>query len=218
MIRLKSFVIFLGFILGLIMLPVSGSAQTPVADMPAGVYKLDETHASLIWKVSHLGLSDYSAQFTKFDAEIDFDPEKPMQSKVTATVDPTSITTHYPYPEKKDFDQKLAMGEDWFNAGEYPKITFKSTEIEQTGQNTGIMRGDLTFLGVTKPMEFDVTFNKAMEKQPFSGRPTLGFSATGTLERSNWGMDHLVPNIGDTVEILLEVEFGLPQNQTGGRI
>lgn len=205
-------------VLGLVVSPLSAIAQTPVSDMPDGVYQLDETHASLTWKVSHLGLSDYTARFTKFDATIDFNPTSPMQSVVNASVDPMSIETDYPYPEKKDFDEELATGSNWFNAGEFPTISYTSTKIIKTGENTGKMHGDLTFLGVTKPLVLDVTFNKAMEKQPFSGRPMLGFSATGTLQRSKWGMDNLVPNIGDTVELLIEAEFGLPQNKTGGRI
>ena len=186
----------------------SGPAKadgTVYQEMPAGVYKLDETHASLIWKVSHLGLSDYTARFTKFDADLTFDPENPENSSLTATVDPTSIKTDY--PGEKDFDKELVEKETWFNAGEYPEIKFVSTNVEKTGENTGIITGDLTFLGVTKPLTLDVTFNKALAKQPFSGKPTLGFSASGTLERSKWGMDTYVPNIGDTVELLIEAEF-----------
>lgn len=186
-------------------LPITSHAQTPVEQMPKGEYELDKGHASLIWKVSHLGLSDYTARFTNFDATITLNPTSPEKSSLVATVDPTSIETDY--PGEKNFDEELINKEQWFNASQYPVIKFESTSIEKTGDNTGIITGDLTFLGVTKPMTLDVTFNKAMEKQPFSGKPTLGFSATGTLERSKWGMDTYVPNIGDKVELLIEVEF-----------
>lgn len=190
-----------------------GFANTPYAQMPAGVYELDETHASLTWKVSHLGLSDYTARFTSFDAHIDFNPEKPESSVVKASIDPTSIRTDYPYAEKKDFDKKLAQGEEWFNAGQFPQIEFKSTAIERTGDNSGVMTGDLTFMGVTKPVSLYVTFNGAMAKQPFSQKPTLGFSAKGSLKRSEWGMDTYVPNIGDEVELLIEAEFAKAETE-----
>ena len=182
---------------------VSGKYQ----DMPAGLYQLDKTHASLTWKVSHLGLSNYTARFTRFDAEIDFKPQAPENSRVMVTIDPTSIETDYPYPEKKDFDKKLVQKAEWFNATKFPEIKFTSTAIEMTGENTAIMTGDLTFLGVTKSLSFSVTFNGAMKKQPFSKKPTLGFSATGSLKRSEWGMATYVPNIGDGVMLLIEAEF-----------
>ena len=190
-------------------------ANTPIADMPAGVYELDETHASIIWKVSHLGLSNYAGRFTKFDADLTLDPANPENSSVTATINPTSIETDYPYPEEKDFNAKLISGETWFNAGEFASIDFKSTSLTKTGDTTGTMTGDLTFLGVTAPITFDVTFNGAFEEQPFSKKPAIGFSATGTMKRSDWGFDTYVPSIGDEVEIQIEAEFGLePQEET----
>ncbi|MGH1398862.1 MAG: YceI family protein [Alphaproteobacteria bacterium] len=184
-------------------------ASTPYAEMPAGKYSLDETHASIIWKVSHLGLSNYAGRFTKFDADLNFDPAHPEKSTLTASIDPTSIETDYPYPEKKDFNAKLISGEKWFNAGEFPKIAFRSTKIEKTGETTGTMSGDLTFLGVTKPLSFDVTFNGAFAEQPFSKKPAIGFSAIGTMKRSDWGFGTYVPSIGDEVTIQIEAEFGM---------
>jgi polyisoprenoid-binding protein YceI len=185
----------------------AGATTTLPAEMPEGLYTLDETHASLTWKVSHMGLSNYTARFTDFDAELDFNPKAPAESSLTVTIDPTSLKTDYPYPEKKDFDAKLTKGEDWFNSEKFPKITYTSTKITQTSPNTGTITGDLTFLGVTKPLVLQVKFNDAMAMQPFSKKPTLGFSATGTLSRSEWGMDTYVPNIGDEVELLIEAEF-----------
>ena len=88
-------------------IPLGGAlAQTtPYNEMPAGVYNLDETHAQLVWQVSHLGLSNYTARFTDFDADLIFDPEKPENSQLIATIDPTSIKTDFPYTES--YLQKL---------------------------------------------------------------------------------------------------------------
>lgn len=182
-------------------------AQTPIKKMPDGVYHLDPAHASLIWKVSHLGLSDYTARFTDFDAELTFDPTDIEDSNLVATIEPTSIETDYPYPEKKNFDKELAQGEKWFNAKEFPTIRFESTNIKKVDDTRGIVTGNLTFLGQTHPMTLNVTFNKAMAEQPFSNNPTLGFSATGTLKRSKWGMDTYTPTIGNEVELLIEAEL-----------
>lgn len=184
-------------------------ASTPYAEMPAGAYQLDKRHAQLHWRVSHLGLSNYTARFTDFDATLTYDPKNPEKSTLTATVNPLSLETDYPTPEETDFDKKLSEGKDWFNGTKFPVITFKSTKLTKIDDKKGTLTGDLTFLGVTKPMTLDVTFNGAMAKQPFSKKPTLGFSAVGKIKRSDWGMTQYVPNIGDEVELLIEAEFGL---------
>lgn len=210
---MKQWILMAGVAVGLGFVPagLSYAADTPYNEMPAGVYNLDETHAQLIWKVSHLGLSNYTARFTSFDADLTFDPANPENSSLTATIDPTSIKTDYPYPEKKDFDKKLVEGKEWFNVAAFPEIKFESKELAVTGENTGTMMGHLTFLGVTKPVTLDVTFNGAMASQPFSSKPTLGFSATGSLKRSEWGMATYVPNIGDEVQIMIEAEFAMEE-------
>jgi len=195
-------------ILAFIAIPFTTYAEgTPLNGMPSGLYKLDDTHASITWKVSHLGLSDYTARFTKFDVDMMFDAQDPVRSKVIATIDPTSIKTDYPYPEKKDFDAKLVKDSGWFNTDQFPEIKFRSTKVEKTGSNTGKMTGNLTFLGVSKPLILDVTFNKAIGNHPFQNKPAIGFSATGSLKRSDFGMKTYIPQIGDEVEIMIEAEF-----------
>tara|TARA_Y100000389_G_scaffold9720_1_gene9084 strand:- start:16413 stop:17036 length:624 start_codon:yes stop_codon:yes gene_type:complete len=175
-------------------------------DLPSGTYQLDKTHASIVWQVSHLGLSDYTVRFSDFDAKIEFDAKNPTKSQVTAEINTFSIKTEYPYPEKKDFDKKL-QGNDWFNSDEFPKITFKSKEVKLIDDKNGIMLGDLTFLGVTKEIKMNVIFNGAMKRQPFTKKPTLGFKATSYISRSDWGMDIYIPNIADQVKITFDGEF-----------
>ncbi|MCI5048940.1 MAG: YceI family protein [Rickettsiales bacterium] len=196
--------------IGAALLPMMAAAadMTPANEMPAGEYTLDKTHASVTWKVNHLGLSNYTARFTDIDATLHYDPKDVTKSKVTATIDPLSIETDFPATEKEDFNMKLAEGEDWFNAGKFPAITFKSTKVSKTGENTGVMTGDLTMLGETKPVMFDVVFNGAYAKKPFSNAPAMGFSAKANIKRSDWGFDTYVPMIGDDITILLETEFG----------
>lgn len=194
-------------ILGLFSPAVFGDGGTALEDMPAGNYQVDPTHASLTWQVSHLGLSNYTARFTTFDAAIQLNSKQMAKSSVTATIDTSSLETDYPYPEEKDFDKKLIEQSDWFNAGKFPKITFKSTGIETVGDKQMVMKGTLTMLGVSQLVSLDVTLNGAMLKQPFSKKPTLGFSAKGSLTRSEFGMATYVPNIGDEVTFMIEAEF-----------
>ncbi|MBI1363755.1 MAG: polyisoprenoid-binding protein [Proteobacteria bacterium] len=194
----------------LIATPLLAHAQatTPVNELPAGTYVMDKAHASLVWRVSHFGLANYTARFTDLDAELLLDPQDVTKSKLVAHVNPMSVRTDFPYPEKKDFDGELAKGEGWFNAGKFPEITFTSTRITRTGDKTGVVEGDLTFLGVTRPVALDVTFNGGMAEHPFTKKGVMGFSATAHIKRSDWGMNGYMQFIGDDVSIQIEAEFG----------
>lgn len=196
----------------LVLVSLAGSislafAKSPYNDLPEGGYKVDLSHASIVWKVSHAGLSNYVARFAEFDAAIDFKPNDITKSKVTASINPMSIQTAYPFADEKDFDKVLATEKGWFNAGEFASINFASTSIEMTGEKTAIMTGDLTFLGISKEVSLNVIFNGAMVRQPFSGKPTMGFSASTNIIRSEFGMSKYVPSIGDDVEVMIEAEF-----------
>ena len=198
--------------------PVAEATASPaeVPDYgPAGTYVLDPTHASLTWKVSHFGLSNYTARFTALDAKLVFDPEDLAASSLEVTVDPSSVETDYPadytaaHPDRpfETFDQELSQSESYFNSGAFPEISFRSSEITQTGPATGTVTGDLTFLGVTKPVTLNVAYNGTATFPWAPDQPRIGFSATGTLKRSDFGLDIMVPNLGDAVDLLVEAEF-----------
>jgi polyisoprenoid-binding protein YceI len=182
-------------------------AKSTFNDMPTGEYKVDLSHASIVWKVSHLGLSNYVARFTEFDSVINYDASDITKSQVTASINPMSIQTAYPNAAEKDFNNILATEKDWFNAKTFASINFASTSIVMSTEKTAVMKGNLSFLGITKSISLDVVLNGAMTKQPFTGKPTLGFSATTNIVRSEFGMGKYVPSIGDNVEILIEGEF-----------
>ncbi|MEL6311063.1 MAG: YceI family protein [Pseudomonadota bacterium] len=185
---------------------VSTTSLPATANDAAGTYKLDRAHASLVWKVNHLGLSFYTARFDTFDATLDINPDEPQSAKLEVTVDPTSIRTGFPFSDAKDFDKELVQSPNFFNAKEHPEIKFVSTSIERTGDKTAKVTGDLTLLGVTKPVTLDVTLNGQMA-HPMKKKPALGFSGVGKIKRSEFGMTHLVGGVGDEVELLLEAEF-----------
>jgi len=179
-------------------------AQAAPLNVPAGEYELEKTHASLTWQIKHLGLSNYTARFASYDATINLNPADPTKSSVTVTIDPKSVRTDFPFPEKENFDAVIA--EKFLQAGAHPTITFQSTGLTATGATTGKMTGNLTLLGVTKPVTLDVTLNGAME-HPFRKIPALGFSATGTFKRSDFGSKDLQGPIGDDIRLIIEAEF-----------
>mgnify|MGYP006263568459 CR=1 FL=1 len=195
--------------LGAGMMAVSAYASnTPVADLPAGDYVLDKGHTSITFKVKHMGLSNYTARFTDFDATLTLDPTDITKSALVASVNPLSVETDHALidPEHK-FNEKIGGGAEWLNGSKFPAITFKAASLQKTSDNTGTMSGDFTMLGITKPVTFDVTFNGAYMKKPFADVPALGFSAEGMIKRSDWGFSTYVPNIGDDVAIIIETEF-----------
>ncbi|MBB6165297.1 polyisoprenoid-binding protein YceI [Rhizobium wenxiniae] len=157
-----------------------------------------------MWKVTHLGLSNYTARFTQMTAELAWDAEHPEQSRITATIDPTSVRTDFPFPEKEDFDKKIGTSEP-FLAGK--PISFTSTSVKITGANQGIVAGDLTLRGETHPATIEVTFNGSMAEQPMEKSPKIGFSGILKFKRSEWGLAPKIKSAGEEVTVIIETEF-----------
>ncbi len=185
------------------------------AAVPAGAYALDKAHASLIFKVSHIGFSNYTARFKRFDAKLQFVPSKLTASKLSATVDVKSLETDYPDPLKLDFNAQL-LGKELFDAAQYPTMEYRSTRVEETGPKSIRIHGDLTMHGVTKPVTLEATYNGGYASHPFEPNARIGFSAHGTLKRSEFGMSYGIPapgttmGVGDEVTIIIETEFTGP--------
>lgn len=176
-------------------------AETPPpAELPAGAYRLDPEHATLLFKIDHLGFSQLVGRFDRFDATLDFDSENPAASRLSATIDPASIDLDLP-----KFEEQM-RGPDWFDVGRFPEVRFDSREVTVTGDNTGQITGDLTLHGVTRPVTLDVTFNGGGDSL-LTGRYTLGFTATGTLARSDFGLGAYAPAVGDAVTLEIYAEF-----------
>lgn len=193
--------------------PAESRSAAPVAtEAPAGHYTLDKAHASLIFRVNHLGFSTYTGAFTAYDATLDFDPAHPEAMKFDGTVNVASLTLSNP---PAGFIADL-LGASWFEAKKFPTISYHSTAIEMTGANTANVTGDFTMHGVTKPLVLAVTFNGGYAGHPYDPNARIGFSATGTLKRSEFGMAYGVPEpgttmgVGDEVTLMLESEFTGP--------
>lgn len=192
----------------------------PTAKVPAGKYTVEPSHASLIFKVNHLGFSNYTARFKRFDGELQFDPQNPTAAKLTATVDVKSLETDFPDPAKVDFNAEL-LGKDWLDAGRYPTMQYRSQRIEKTGTNTLRIHGNLTLHGATRPVILEATYNGGYAGHPMDPHARIGFSAHGVLKRSEFGVAYGIPapgttlGVGDEVTVIIEVEFSGPPLQAG---
>lgn len=195
----------------------------PSTDPPAGTYHLDPGHTRVMFSVSHLGFSDYTAFFRTAEATLTFDPAKPESMVLDARIDPASVETLYPDPAL-DFNAVIA-GESFLDAKAFPDLTFKSTRVRQTGPREATVTGDLTMHGVTKEVSLRVRYNGGYAGHPLDpGGARIGFSAEGALFRSDFGMGFGIPapgttiGVGDLVTIRIETELlnpDAPGVQTG---
>ena len=184
---------------------LTSCATTPVLDLPSDVtgnYKLDPQHVSVIWSLSHAGLSNYTARFDDISGTLDFNADDPSQSRVDIRIQADSINTGIP-----EFDTKIANSDDGLDSIDHPEIRFVSTSINVTGEQTGTITGDLTLRGENRPVILDVIFNGAGKTV---GKPgdTLGFSATTKIDRTDWGVSKWSNfGIGTNVTLRIETEF-----------
>jgi len=170
--------------------------------LPSGDYRLDKSHAYILWKISHLGLSSYIARFTDFDIDLVLDSKDLSRSSVEAIVNAQSIST-----ENLSFDKQL-QGSSWFNAEQFPTIRFVSTAYKHIGENKGELIGLLELLGISHEVKFDVIVNGIIESHPFKfNTVAVGFSASSEIDRTKWGLDKFMGSVGKSVTIEISGEF-----------
>lgn len=179
---------------------VAHATSADPIDAPAGVYHLDPRHWSVIFDVDHFGYIRHVMRFDRMTADLDFHPEDPARSKVTARIEAASIDTN-----DAELDD-LVRGPELLEAEHFPEIIFVSRELRATGKATGEMSGDLTIHGVTYPVTLAVTFNGGAPN-PLTGHHTLGFSATGHFSRGSFGLMAWYPAVGREVQLRIEAEF-----------
>ena len=186
----------------------TAAADVSLDGADTDTYELEKSHAFLTWTVRHNGISGYSVNFTDFDATLDFDADNPEASTIEFTINPAALQTNHPDPDKKiEWEDELSNDKKFFNAAEFPAITFKSTAAALDGEHDGTVTGDLTFLGVTKPVAVKVTYNGVTNVPWFGQRDVIGFNATATFKRSDWGMTSMKRVISDEVVIDFSGEF-----------
>ncbi len=176
-----------------------GAFAIPVAAEQI-VYNVEPVHSQPQWEARHIGMSTQRGSFGKMTGKVTLDTVA-KQGSVDVTIDATTAKT---------FDARLdqiVKGERFFNVEKYPTLTFKSTKFVFDGDKVVEVEGDLTMVGVTKPVTFKVA-NFVCGEQPFNKKPMCGADATATIKRSDWGItDGLkINNPSDEIKLLIPIE------------
>ena len=169
-------------------------------------YKIDPNHTNVLASWSHFGFSNPSINFGQADGTIVYDADDAAASSVQVTLPLKGLSAF-----ATNFYDHLTSA-DWFDAAEYPEATFKSTEVEAAGEGGLKVTGDLTIKGVTRPVVLDVSINNSAV-HPLGKRPAIGFDATGTVKRSDFGLDKYVPNVSDEVQLRITTEAMVPKSE-----
>jgi len=176
-------------------------SAAPVAALAADTYGFDPQHTWIGFSIPHSGWAKALGKFATANGEITIDRDDLSKSSVTVSIDVASIDTNL---EQRDRDM---LGPDFFNSVEYPTMDFVSTAVEVTGDNTAKVTGDLTLIGVTKPVTLDVTFNGESPLPWDANILKSGFSATGSFNPGDFGMAKVAAfGLGPDVSLTLEVE------------
>ena len=180
---------------------VAGVSKNP-AEAPNGAYSLDAAHSVVLFSIRHMELTEYYGRFNDMSGTLNFDGNQPARSHVSVSIATNSIDT--PSPRLN----RTLEGKDVFDAANFPEATFESTSIVRDGDDHGQITGNLTIRNVTKPVTFDVTFI-GTTRNALDDSPVLGFHATTTIKRSDFGLTGMVwaPLVGDDVTLTIEAMF-----------
>ena len=184
---------------------VGAATLAPTAFADPAEYQFDKTHTAIRATWTHLGFSHQAIQFTDFDGVLMLDFEEPENSTVDVTF---NLEDGFWVGADQDRFVGHLSSPDLFNISEYPTARFVATGFETEDGETGQMTGDLTLLGQTHPVTLDVTLNQRAPN-PMSGTPTAGFTATGEILRSQWGLGYAAPAVSDEVRIEINTELTL---------
>lgn len=166
-------------------------------------YKLDPSHTIVLASWNHFGFSNPVANFGQVDGVLVYDADNVAASSVQVTLPLAGLNSFVP-----KFDEHLRSA-DFFDAGNFPDITFKSSKVEAAGDNKLKVTGDLTIRDVTRPVVLDVTLNKSGVRQ---GRPAIGFDATTKIIRSEFGVGRFAPNVSDEITLRISTEATVPKS------
>ncbi len=180
--------------------PCAALAEAP-GSAYTGSYSLEKTHAYVMFSYLHMGFSRPWVRVNDFDASLRFDGKRPEKSRIELVLQAASLDSGVPL-----MDEHFADEPHFFDVAKYPVIRFQSTTIRPLGEGRYAVLGNLTVKDQTRPLRLTATLNKAA-MHPFAKRRALGFSVSGQIMRSAWGMGYGVPNVSDAVELKMELEF-----------
>ncbi len=168
---------------------------------PAEPYLIDKSHAFVTFTVDHLGFSTVHGQFLDFDANIDLDPSNVEATRVQFSIKTASVET---YSAARDGQLRSAA---FFASDSYPEMVFTTTTVKPTGSDTAEATGDLTIRDVTREITLQTKLNR-LEPSPFFPDITVaGFTITGVIDRTEWGMTFGAPAIGALIYIRIDLEM-----------
>jgi polyisoprenoid-binding protein YceI len=167
-------------------------------------YKLDPGHTMVLFSWNHFGYSNPTADFGLGEGTVVFDEQNPAKSSVDVTLPLASLDTHVPA-----LDKHLKEA-DFFDADKYPTVTFKSTKVQPLGGHKFNVTGDLTVHGVTKTVVLAATLNK-VGPHPMTKAQSIGFDATASIKRSDFGVGAYVPKGSDEISIRITTEGSVPK-------
>lgn len=169
--------------------------------LAADSYTVDPQHAWVAFETSHAGWTTAHGLFSGITGSITWDKDEVTNSAVEVTIDTTTISSGF---EDRDKDMRSP---DFFNTLEFPTASFKSTAVEQTGENTGTITGDLTIIGVTREVTLDAVFNQEIALPWDPSTFKAGFSATGSIQPADFGMTKFTEfGLGPDVTLEIDVE------------
>jgi polyisoprenoid-binding protein YceI len=175
-------------------------ASTDPTAVKAGTYKADPLHSQVTFSVSHFGFTEFAGQFGDAEGSLTLDPAHPSAAKLQVSVPIASVKT-----TSGKLDEEL-KGAQWLDSGTFPQATFTSTKVTPTGKGHATIAGNLTLHGVTKPVVLNAQFIGA-GVNPIDKAYTVGFKASVTIKRSEFGVKTYVPVIGDDVELIIAGAF-----------
>jgi len=178
-------------------------AEKDPTKIQGGAYVVEPEHTRVMFAVSHKGFTIYYGQFSKVSGTLMLDTTNPAASKFDISVPVETVST-----TNSVLDGEL-RNKPWMDAPDFPTITFKSVSVKPTGPTTADVTGDFTFHGVTKPLTLKVKFNAA-GNDPQDKFYVAGFTVTGAIKRSDFGMGVAVPLIGDDVDLIISAAFKKP--------
>jgi len=170
------------------------------AVVQAGVYAIEPLHTQVLFKINHLGFTNYYGSFSGASGVLRLDPAHPEASSLQVSIPVGSVAVT---SAKLDSELKSA---DWLDSAKYPVATFQSTKVTTTGPGRALVSGDLTLHGVTRPATFEATFN-ASGPNVLSKAYTAGFDVVGHIQRSQFGVAKYVPLVGDDVTLIISAAF-----------
>jgi polyisoprenoid-binding protein YceI len=196
--------------------PVAAAAPTPPAPPPpmpkfvppshnpaavaSGTYSIEPYHTQVMFSVLHLGTSTFYGTFSQASGTLTIDAKNPALDTLDVSVPIDSV-----YTTSAKLVEEL-KSKAWFDAADYPTMSFKSTKVIPTGKTTAKVLGELTLHGVTKPVTLSAQF-VAVGKNPLMGNVNVGFSVTGTIKRSDFGITAAVPLVSDETKIIISAVF-----------